>query len=288
MTLLNHPRLHPWLPLLRDSAGNLRLRPDLRSPALPRDLSDSVAAAARRLSAPQAVAGMALGPGARALAEAGLLVDGDELAETRAVGGEAAVRAHLSRHALDPARARRVRNRCDISVALRGPDPLTQPLQVALESCGITVAATGRQARSRRPVIAVDIGRPGPTRIHHWMQEGTIHLPVVPRPASVRVGPLVVPGRTSCLQCLHLARTDQDRDWPLLSDRWCRSPTPHPDPLLMLHAAALVAHAVIEFAETSECSASDAYWVAALDEPATSRVPVARHPLCGCWWPQMG
>lgn len=288
MTSLNSPRLHPWLPLLRDSSGNLRLRPDRRSPAVPGDLGDAVMSAARRLGTPEAATGRAAGPGARALTEAGLLLDGDELAHTRAEGGEAAVRAHLSRHALDPADACRVRTRSHAAVVLRGPDVLTEPLRVALDMSGVVVDPSHRRAPAPRQIIAVDVGRPAPPRIHHWMHEGTIHLPVVPRPASVRVGPLVVPGHTACLQCLHLSRTDQDPDWPLLSDRWCRTPTPQPDPLLMLQAAAMVARAVIEFVETSTCSASDAYWVASLDRPVPYRVPVTRHPLCGCWWPLLG
>jgi hypothetical protein len=36
------------------------------------------------------------------------------------------------------------------------------------------------------------------------------------------VGPFVVPGRTACLRCLDLHRTDGDPAWPLLLEQYSR------------------------------------------------------------------
>ena len=62
------------------------------------------------------------------------------------------------------------------------------------------------------------------------------------------VGPLVVPGLTSCLRCAHLHRRDADAAWPLLAVQWAHAvramSCPPQDPLLVqlaaTHAALLV------------------------------------------------
>jgi bacteriocin biosynthesis cyclodehydratase domain-containing protein len=46
---------------------------------------------------------------------------------------------------------------------------------------------------------------------------GTPHLPVSVRETTAVVGPLVLPGRTGCLRCADLHRTDRDPAWPLLA-----------------------------------------------------------------------
>ena len=42
------------------------------------------------------------------------------------------------------------------------------------------------------------------------------HLAASAREAIGVVGPLVLPGRTACLSCLELARSDRDPAWPLI------------------------------------------------------------------------
>ncbi|MGZ6779311.1 MAG: TOMM precursor leader peptide-binding protein, partial [Mycobacterium sp.] len=43
------------------------------------------------------------------------------------------------------------------------------------------------------------------------------HLPVRVRDGSGLVGPLVVPGMTSCLRCADLHRSDRDASWPAVA-----------------------------------------------------------------------
>lgn len=50
------------------------------------------------------------------------------------------------------------------------------------------------------------------------------HLAVHAREASVVVGPLVLPGRTSCLRCADLHRTDADPCWPRLAAQLATRP----------------------------------------------------------------
>ncbi len=46
---------------------------------------------------------------------------------------------------------------------------------------------------------------------------GVPHLPVRVRDGTGLVGPLVIPGATSCLRCADLHRSDKDAAWPALA-----------------------------------------------------------------------
>ena len=48
------------------------------------------------------------------------------------------------------------------------------------------------------------------------MRERIPHLAASADEAIGIVGPLVIPGRTACLRCLDLTRTDRDPAWPLI------------------------------------------------------------------------
>lgn len=71
-----------------------------------------------------------------------------------------------------------------------------------------------------------------------WLRRDIRHLPVVTVDGAVHIGPLVVPGITPCLHCVHLARTDADPAWPAVATQlWGRAPST-PSPLLVAEAAA--------------------------------------------------
>ena len=299
-------RIHPWLPLLRMPDGQIRLHGSETNGAVPHDAAAAVMAAARHVtttgSMPRTDSGSATDM--RILTAAGAVVPRAGLARA-AAAGRPIERAFLSRHiriSADPAAddgggadaeggadtegaaAERVVQRTRRPVRLGGPPSLTQELTAALSACGIPLAES---PRGDLPALVVHVGRPTATDIHHWMTAGTPHLIVSPRSTSVRVGPLVQPGVTVCLQCLHLARAQRDPMWPWVSERLSHCPIPQPDPVVMVAAAALAVRAVVAFVETGENPLARAYWVADLDDPMPERVPVARHPECGCWWPTL-
>ena len=81
-----------------------------------------------------------------------------------------------------------------------------------------------------RPDLAVLIGRqPLELRVS-LMREQIPHLAASADEAIGIVGPLVIPGRTACLRCLDLTRTDRDPAWPACSGHRAsvasRTPTP--------------------------------------------------------------
>jgi bacteriocin biosynthesis cyclodehydratase domain-containing protein len=91
---------------------------------------------------------------------------------------------------------------------------------------GATGAATaqadgshGSWRRDGRPVLpdlAILVGYQQPELAGWLMRAGVAHLAVTAEEAIGIVGPMVRPGQTSCLRCLHLTRSDLDPAWPLI------------------------------------------------------------------------
>ncbi|WP_326946448.1 MULTISPECIES: hypothetical protein [unclassified Amycolatopsis] len=63
-------------------------------------------------------------------------------------------------------------------------------------------------------VLLTDAIVPAPEVVAELMDDGVPHLAVRVRDGTGIVGPLVVPGRSSCLRCADLHRTDLDPCWP--------------------------------------------------------------------------
>lgn len=109
------------------------------------------------------------------------------------------------------------------------------------------------------------------------------HLIVRPRARGAVVGPLVLPGRTSCLHCGDLARTRTDPAWPRMLAQLCRIGGDW-DPLAADWAAAMAATQVLGYlagkpvasaAATLELGPSDWQW---------QRRVWPADPACGCCW----
>ena len=80
-------------------------------------------------------------------------------------------------------------------------------------------ASAGSWRRGGRPVLpdlAVLVGYQQPELAGWLMRAGVAHLAVTAEEAIGIVGPMVRPGQTSCLRCLHLTRSELDPAWPLI------------------------------------------------------------------------
>jgi hypothetical protein len=56
------------------------------------------------------------------------------------------------------------------------------------------------------PDLVISVGRPAPDALQRWVSENTRHLLVdLASSGEVRVGPLVIPGKTPCFRCVELA-----------------------------------------------------------------------------------
>ena len=100
-------------------------------------------------------------------------------------------------------------------------------------------------AHGTRPDLAVLLGIPDPELAAGLMRERIPHLAVSASEAIGVVGPLVLPGRSACLRCLDLARTDRDPAWPLILAQLAsrQADPPACDAAL---AAAVAAHATAQ------------------------------------------
>jgi bacteriocin biosynthesis cyclodehydratase domain-containing protein len=112
------------------------------------------------------------------------------------------------------------------------------------------------------------------------------HLAVHAREASVVVGPLVLPGRTSCLRCADLHRADADPCWPQVAAQLATDP-PAAE-LAGAHAAAALAAEHVLTLLTGRGEVPDEPPAAGTTfelDPLHGRLLRRRwppHPRCGC------
>lgn len=135
----------------------------------------------------------------------------------------------------------------------------------------------------RLPDLAVlaDAAVPDPGVVAALFADAVPHLLVRVREGIGWIGPLVLPGRTSCLRCLDLHRADRDERWPTVAAQLAgRS---QPADLACAQATAALATAQV-LAVLHEGSAQ--LWNAAiLLDPGSARTwrrEWAPHPDCTC------
>ena len=120
-----------------------------------------------------------------------------------------------------------------------------------------------------------------------WLRADVPHLYAGVRETTGIVGPLVLPGSSSCLRCADLHRTDRDREWPLVA---VQASDPLATEACDAGLATLVAaQAVMQVLALVDGAVTAAAVGATLetDFPGgiTRRRSWALHPACGCHWP---
>ena len=127
------------------------------------------------------------------------------------------------------------------TVHVHGSGRVGDALVAMLRSAGTgTVRRVAKRSRSI-PDFAVLIG---PVLQDHQlrttlMADGVPHLAVELHEVSAHVGPFVVPGRTSCLTCVDLRRSERDPAWGVVSSQL--GTLAPPEELICAHGAAVVA-----------------------------------------------
>jgi len=133
-------------------------------------------------------------------------------------------------------------------------------------------------------VILADAPHPDVPQLFDGRALDGPHVHVGARGRRAVVGPIVVPGVTSCLRCAHLHACDRDSSWPMLSIQWAQTPLPLLDPLLV-HLAA--AHAVLMTRRFVDgCATEDTAFEIDLGGDGVRYVDRPPHALCGCRWPE--
>lgn len=119
-----------------------------------------------------------------------------------------------------------------------------------------------------------------------WQASGTAHLIVAVAETTAVVGPLVLPGRTSCVGCADLHRTDRDPAWPTilaqLTRRTARATDPLDGPLAVLAAAAGAMQALAYLDGRDAPAVRDATLELTLPDWRLRRRSWPPHPACHC------
>ncbi|KAB7760247.1 TOMM precursor leader peptide-binding protein [Mycolicibacterium mucogenicum] len=109
-----------------------------------------------------------------------------------------------------------------VSVRIHGSGPLSDLLAGALNCSGTRVrtsrfshVAVTRDAADL--VVLSDFLVADRRLVRDLHRAGVPHLPVRIRDGTGLIGPLVLPGATSCLNCADLHRSDRDASWPVLA-----------------------------------------------------------------------
>ncbi|HEX6756733.1 MAG TPA: ThiF family adenylyltransferase [Mycobacteriales bacterium] len=148
-------------------------------------------------------------------------------------------------------------------------------------------AQTGPAPPGRRPELVLLAGAdPVGGELRGVLHAGRVpHLPAGVRETTAVVGPLVVPGLTSCLRCADLHRTDRDPAWPVVAAQLAgvRRRREEPcDVVLASVAASVAALQSLALLDGRPAAAAGATLELALSDGRLRRRRWAPHRRCGC------
>ena len=113
---------------------------------------------------------------------------------------------------------------------------------------------------------------------------GAAHLVVALGPARAVVGPLVIPGLTSCLRCADLHRSDRDDAWPRLAVQLAvdRKRRPSSELAVATMATGVAAMQALAFLDGHESACVDGTLELHPPDWRLRRRSWPPHPKCGC------
>jgi len=189
-------------------------------------------------------------------------------------------------------RGRRQRPARSASIRVHGRGPLSDLLIESLRCSGARVKHSSQphaavSAAEADLVVLSDNLVADPRMLRDLHSQGVAHLAVRVRDGTGLVGPLVIPGTTSCLGCADLHRRDRDAAWPAVAAQ-LRDTVGVADRATLLATAALALsqiNRVIGAVRGSDPEAPTAL-NATLEFDVHAGSIVARHwskhPLCSC------
>jgi hypothetical protein len=233
------------------------------------------------------------GAGRTALLLAGALAAAG-VGTVRGVGGERTTAADLAPGGALESDVGRPAGRVTARVVARA---LGRPLETTTDgppdgtTDGVPEGAPGGPAPQPPDVVVlVDRAAADPAQGDRLLGADVPHLSIVVRETSVVVGPLVLPGRSPCLRCLDLHRTERDPQWPLVLAQLRSSPAhgraPREETSLAQVAAGIATLQLLGHLDGRRPPAAvGATLEVELPDGLTCRRPWPAHPSCGCSWP---
>ncbi|MEY3169039.1 MAG: hypothetical protein RL421_282 [Actinomycetota bacterium] len=132
-----------------------------------------------------------------------------------------------------------------------------------------------------KPDLIISVGNPAPDAIQRWMSDQSRHLLIdIPSSAEVRVGPMVIPGKTACFRCIQLSENFNSHE-NLITE----NPVRDVGSALSLSVASAIALDLIAFADRQESlflATSLIYSMRHYQQPEIQRW--SQHHACGCAW----
>lgn len=171
-----------------------------------------------------------------------------------------------------------------------GSSRLATATRAALDTAGLQVEPTGSTSLpdplpSSGLVLLVGDDLVGAPAASVLLGAGVPHLAAVAGADRAVVGPLVVPGRSACLRCLELHRTDRDPLWPTVAAQLALPPPARGEATLTELVAHLVALQACCWVDQRRTPASlGATLTVTLPDGLTTRRAWSAHPRCGCSW----
>lgn len=135
-------------------------------------------------------------------------------------------------------------------------------------------------------VVLADALVPAPELLHELVRTRTAHLAVRVREGLGVVGPLVVPGRSSCLRCADLHESELDRGWPMIAAQLVDRPQHADLATVTATAGVAVGQALLALDRDRDVRTRPPTWDATLEVDAFAGVVEHRiapvHPRCEC------
>lgn len=181
------------------------------------------------------------------------------------------------------------------SIRVHGRGPLADLIYEGLAGTGVRLSRSADGHRVSADayqwhcelVVLTDTLVIEPRLVNALMRNRIAHLQVRIRDGRGVVGPLVLPGRTSCLRCADLTRCDYDPEWPHLAAQLL-SRVGYAKPAVVRATAALALaelDAVLDGSPRATPAVLDATLELDLQSCRLQRRRWRRHPLCGCTRP---
>jgi len=181
------------------------------------------------------------------------------------------------------------------SIRIHGRGPLSDLLAGALRCSGAMVthsSQTNAAPETTDLMVLSDFLVADPRVVRELHTARVAHLPVRLRDGAGLVGPLVIPGVTSCLGCADLHRSDRDAAWPAVASQ-LRDTVGSADRATVLATAALALNQVdrvIRAVRRGDDVGTSAEWPPTLDTTLEFDVNAgaivarrwSRHPRCWC------
>ncbi|MFZ2176458.1 MAG: hypothetical protein WAW17_20950 [Rhodococcus sp. (in: high G+C Gram-positive bacteria)] len=177
------------------------------------------------------------------------------------------------------------------TIRVHGRGPLSDAVSAGLADSGVRVSRSSRyfaDSEARRwnatCVVLADDLVAEPRLVADLVRNRIPHLPVRLRDGRGLVGPLVLPGHTSCLRCADLVRCSYDEDWPHLAAQLLGAVGSATPAVVMATAAIALRQLEIVLSVPHRSVPSSLGATLEIDLDAhrlvTRRWP--RHPMCSC------